>query len=223
MTYIHVQRIKAIKILIELLIEIMAIYLGLGYLNKLIPIFNTIIMTLSNYTKRAMLGGAISMATILLGTIMLGRLSGYEAMELIKNSLDGLNTLCNTIALASATILALLLTLLGLSSSSKSKLKKDHYIHVLQIAKLDTVVFIAAVITFLLFNLPITESDNVPANWYSMLYYISLGISSILSAALIVVVLMLYNTIVNIIKIVGLGMTDHPLAMSGEDEKEKDA
>ncbi|APQ18164.1 hypothetical protein [Maribacter hydrothermalis] len=176
-------------------------------------------MKLSTYTKRAIFGGIISMLIILLGTILLGKLSGYEAKVLIKNSLDGMNTLCNTIALASATILALLLTLLSLSSTSKSKLKKDHYYHVLQIAKLDTVVFIASVITFLLFNLPITESDNVPNNWFNILYYISLGISSLLSASLIVVVLMLYNTVVNIIKIIGLGMTDHPLAIN-EDEKE---
>lgn len=159
------------------------------------------------------------MFVILLGTILLGRLSGYEAKELIKNSVGGMNTLCNTIALASATILALLLTLLGLNSTSKSKLKKDHYHHILQIAKLDTIVFIAAVITFLLFNLPITESDNVPPSWFSTLYYMSLTVSSILSASLIVVILMLYNTVVNIVKIVGLGMTDHPLAVS---EKEKE-
>ncbi|MDY7394987.1 hypothetical protein UMM65_07020 [Aureibaculum sp. 2210JD6-5] len=175
-------------------------------------------MKLSKYTKRAILGGIISMVIILLGTILLGKLSGYEAKILIKNSLDGMNTLCNTIALASATILALLLTLLSLSSNSKSKLKKDHYNHVLQIAKLDTTVFIASVITFLLFNLPITESDNVPANWFNMLYYISLAISSILSAGLIVVVLMLYNTVVSIIKIVGLGIKDHPLALNEEED-----
>jgi len=169
-------------------------------------------MKVSDYTKRAFLGGAICLVAILAGTFLLGRLSGYEAKVLIKNSLDGLNTLCNTVALASATILALLLTLLGLSSSSKSKLKKEHYHHVLQIAKLDTAVFIAAVMSFLLLNLPITESESVPANWFSIIYYISLGISSILSASLIVVVLMLYNTVVNIIKIVGLGIMDHPLA-----------
>ena len=134
----------------------------------------------------------------------------------------GLNTLCNTIALASATILALLLTLLSLSASSKSKLKKDHYIHVLQIAKLDTVVFIASVMSFLFLNLPITESDSVPPNWFSTIYYVSLGISSILSAALIVVVLMLYNTVVNIIKIVGLGVTDHPLAVQEDIDEELD-
>lgn len=175
-------------------------------------------MQLSKYTKRSILGGVISMFVIGLGSYLLGELSGYEAKVLIKNSLGGINTLCNTIALASATILALLLTLLALSSDSKSKLKKDHYEHVLQIAKLDTIVFIASIMSFLLFNLPITESDSVPPNWFSAVYYISLAISSILSAALIVVVLMLYNTVVNIIKIVGLDQKDHPLAIS-DDEK----
>lgn len=45
-----------------------------------------------------------------------------------------------------------------------------------------------------------------------------------LSAALIVVVLMLYNTVINIIKIVGLGQRDHPLAIEdeGEDSSEPD-
>ena len=173
---------------------------------------------ISTYTKRAIIGGVISLAIILTGSLLLGQLSGYEAKVLIKNSLSGLNMLCNTIVLASATILALLLTLLGLSSATKSKLKDDHYRHVLSIAKVDTVVFIASLMSFLLFNLPITESDNVPDNWFNIIYYASLAISSVLSASLIVVVLMLYNTVVNIIRIVGLGETDHYLTIS-EDEK----
>lgn len=173
---------------------------------------------LSTYTKRALTGGVISLIAILFGSFILGELSGYEAKVLINKSLSGLNMLCNTIVLASATTLTLLLTLLGLSSGTKSKLKNDHYLHVLQIAKFDTVVFIAALISFVLFNLPITESENVPGNWYTFIYYSSLAISSILSAGLIVVILMLYNTVVNIIKIVGLGQTDHYLTVS-EDEK----
>lgn len=181
---------------------------------------------LSNYTKRALIGGGISLVVILTGSFLIGELSGYEAKVLIENSISGLNMLCNTIVLASATILALLLTLLGISSGTKSKLKDDHYLHVLQIAKFDTAVFIASLMSFLLFNLPITESDNVPANWFDIVYYSSLAISSILSAALIVVVLMLYNTVVNIIKIVGLGEKDHFLTVTEEekstDEKSKE-
>lgn len=172
---------------------------------------------ISRYTRRAIFGGVISMLIIGLGTYMLGHLSGYEAKVLIKNSLAGINTLCNTIVLASATILALLLTVLGLSSSANSQLKPDHYKHIMQIAKVDTVVFVASLLSFLLFNLPITESESVSPDWFGPVYYISLGITSILSAALIVVVLMLYNTVINIIKIVGLGMKDHPLAEAEEE------
>jgi hypothetical protein len=175
-------------------------------------------MNLSNYTKRAILGGLISLSIIGLGSYMLGNLSGYEAKELIKSSLTGLNTLCNTIVLASATILALMLTLLGVSSGTNSNLKDDHYLHIMQIAKLDTVVFIASLLFFLIFNLPVTESENIPSNWFSIIYYITIGVSTVLSSALVVVVLMLYNTIINIIKIIGLGQTDHPLAESREND-----
>lgn len=159
------------------------------------------------------------MAIIGLGTFMLGNLSGYEAKVLIKSSLSGLNTLCNTIVLASATILALMLTLLGVSSGTNSHLKDDHYKHIMQIAKLDTVIFIASLLSFLIFNLPVTESENIPSNWFNIIYYITLGVSTILSSALVVVVLMLYNTIINIIKIVGLGKKDHPLARSKDDSE----
>ena len=176
-------------------------------------------MNLSRYSQRAIFGGIISMLIMIVGAYMLGELSGYEAKELIKGSLPGINTLCNTIALASATILALLLTLLGITSNTSSKLKEDHYHHLLIIAKLDTAVFVASVISFLLFNLPITESENVPANWFSIIYYISMGISSVLSATLIIVILMLYNTVVNMIKIVGLGITDHPLIAKDDEKK----
>jgi hypothetical protein len=175
-------------------------------------------MKIKPLDKKAIMGGILSLGIIVTGTLLLGKLSGYEAKTLIQHSLSGMHTLCNTVALASATILALLLTLLGISSGSKSKLKKQHYIDVLQIAKLDTAVFIASVTAFLIFNLPITESENVPENWFKFVYYISLSISSILSSSLIVVVIMLYNTIVNIITIIGLKDKNHPL-VAKETEK----
>lgn len=176
---------------------------------------------LTKYNQRALYGGIFAAFITGIGAYFLGSLSGYEAKILIKTSLPGINTLCNTIVLASATILALLLTLLSVSSGSKSKLKDDHYTQVLRIARIDTAVFIVAMICFQLFNLPITEADDVPSNWYATIYYISLGMSSILSGALISVAIMLYNAVVNIIKIVGLGEKDHPLIFKDKKEGKK--
>ncbi|WP_452222963.1 hypothetical protein [Lacinutrix chionoecetis] len=180
------------------------------------------LIKLSLYNKRALFGGILAAIIIGLGAYGLGNISGYEAKSLITTSLPGINALCNTIVLASATILALLLTLLSISSSTKSKLTEEHYKHVLLIAKIDTIVFVSAMIVFQLMNIPVTEAENVPSSWYSVIYYISLGLSAVLSGGLISVVLMLYNTVVSIIKIVGLEIKDHPLLHQDEEDEEEE-
>ena len=176
-------------------------------------------MITSRYTNRAITGGFISTLVMGLGGYFRGELSAYEAKRLIKKSIHGINTLYNTIALASTTILALLLTLFRLPLKASFKLKEDYYGHLLAIAKLGIVVFVCAVISFQLFNLPITEAENVSTNWFNIIYYVTLGVSSSLNAASIVVVIMLYNTVAGIIKILGLGITDHPFIIQEEQIK----
>ena len=127
--------------------------------------------------------------------------------------------LCNTIVLASATILALLLTLLSVSYGSQNTLKKRHYQQVLSIAKFDVIVFISALILFQFFNIPIAESNNVPTSWFTVIYWATLGSTSIISGMMITVILMLYNAVTNLIAIVGLG-EDHPM-LSKEEADEK--
>jgi hypothetical protein len=175
---------------------------------------------LSEYNKRALFGGIIASIIMGLGAYSLGSISGYEAKQLIKSSIPGINTLCNTIALGSATILALLLTVLSISSGSKSKLTEDHYRHVMLIARIDTTVFVAALIAFQFLNIPVTQAENVPTEWYTYFYYISLIVSALLSGGMIAVVLMLFNTVSSIIKIIGLGEQDHPLVYSDDDDEE---
>ncbi|UAB80037.1 hypothetical protein INR76_07780 [Marixanthomonas sp. SCSIO 43207] len=169
--------------------------------------------------KRALYGGLIATLFTGLGVFLLGNLTGYEAKKLISTSLSGINMLCNTIILASATILALLLTLLGISTGTDSKLKKDHYVQVLSIAKFDTILFVSALILFQLFNIPITEANNVPTSWYTMIYWTTLFFSSVISGMMIAVILMLYGTVTNIIHIVGLGK-NHYLVQDNKDNDE---
>ena len=169
--------------------------------------------------KRAIVGGVVSTIVMGTGTFILGQISGYKALELLRNSMSGINMLCNTVILGSTTILALMLTLLGLSRSSESKLTDRHYRDVLMIAKSDTILIVVAVITFLMLNLPISESEEVGKAWYQTIYYISLGMASLLGGGFIAVVMMLYGTVANVILIVGLNIKDHPL-VSDEDAEE---
>ncbi|MDR9456269.1 MAG: hypothetical protein RI572_02560 [Salegentibacter sp.] len=169
--------------------------------------------------KRALFGGAVATLVMASGTFVLGRLSGYEAKVLLESSLSGINMLCNTVILGSSTILALMLTLLSLSRAANSSLNKEHYRQVLSIAKYDTILIISAVIAFLFLNIPITESQEVPGSWYTTIYYITLGVAALLGGGLIAIVTMLYGTIANIILIVGLGVTDHPLVDDDQDQR----
>lgn len=169
--------------------------------------------------KWSLFGGILATLFTGTGVFLLGNLSGYEAKQLITTSLSGINMLCNTIILASATILALLLTLLGISTGTKSKLKNAHYYQVLNIAKFDTVLFVGALVLFQLFNIPITEAKNVPTNWFEQIYWATLFFSSLLSGMMVTVILLLYTTVTNIIKIVGLGK-DHYLITEEEINEE---
>jgi hypothetical protein len=173
--------------------------------------------------KRAIVGGVVSTIVMGTGTFILGQISGYKALELLKHSMSGINMLCNTVILGSTTILALMLTLLGLSRSSESELSDRHYKDVLMIAKIDTIVLVAAVITFLMLNLPISESEEVSSSWYQSIYYISLGMAALLGGGFIAVVMMLYGTVANVILIVGLNIKDHPLVTDEEAEEVEEA
>lgn len=164
-------------------------------------------------------GGLIATLFTGIAVFFLGNVSGYEAKILLKDSISGLNILCNTIVLASATILTLLLTLLSVSSGSKTTLKKRHYQQVLSIAKIDVILFISSLIIFQLFNIPIMESEKVPTSWFDVIYWTTLIASSTISGMMITVILMLYTAVTNLIAIIGLG-EDHPMLSKDEaDEK----
>ncbi|WP_034925143.1 hypothetical protein [Gillisia sp. CAL575] len=171
--------------------------------------------------KRAIVGGVVSTFIMGTGTYILGEISGYEAKELLSSSLSGINMLCNTVILGSSTILALMLPLLSLSTGSNSRLTKVHYSHVLTISKFVTILIIVSVITFLMLNLPITESEEVPSSWFTIIYYISLAMAAILGGGFVAIVTMLYETISNVILIVGFGVKDHPMIEKAEDEAEE--
>tara|TARA_R100000935_G_C2822152_1_gene160334 strand:- start:553 stop:1131 length:579 start_codon:yes stop_codon:yes gene_type:complete len=171
--------------------------------------------------KRAIVGGVVSSIIMGTGTYILGEISGYEAKVLLSTSLSGINMLCNTVILGSSTILALMLPLLSLSTASNSRLTKVHYSHVLTISKFVTILIIVSVITFLILNLPITESEGVPSSWFTIIYYVSLGMAAILGGGFVAIVTMLYETISNVILIVGFGVKDHPMVEKAEEEAEE--
>lgn len=151
--------------------------------------------------KRALIGGGISVFIILVGSWLVGEASGSEAYQLFKASLPTTHSFFGTLLLGLGNILALMLTLLSLSKSLEINIKWSHYQRVKQIALTVTITVIFTTILYLLMNIPIVETDTAPVQWFTYIYYVSLFASSIVGGAFITIILLLYNTVRDMIGI----------------------
>ncbi len=153
-------------------------------------------------TRRAIYGGLAAAIIAVLGIWAVGFTSGRIARILLQATLPSLRFLCSAVMTSTASILALMLTLLSFSRSTDQRLASSHYTRVRHIALMACAVFIAALVLLLLLSIPVSEAENVPSNWYSTIYYIILSYAALLGGALIATVLMLYHAVRDIIGVV---------------------
>lgn len=170
--------------------------------------------------RRALIGGAIATFIILSGSWLAGFASGREAFHLFKTTLPSTRSFCGTMSLALGNILALMLTLLSLSASMKIKIKWEHYQRVRQVAWFVTVTLIMTILVYLILNIPIVESDKNLRAYYTIIYYSTLGFSGILGGAFVTVVLLLYNTIRDMIGMLDPDNEHHLRDTEAEEEEE---
>lgn len=167
--------------------------------------------------KRVLIGGILTGVAALAGGYAVGRISGYEARVLLEATLPTTRFLCSAVMTATASILALMLTVLSLSSGVNVTLKPSHYVRIRRIALVDSVALIIATLFLLLLSVPVSESDQVPSSWFTTLYYVVLGVSSILGGILISTVLMLYDTVKDVIEVIGLEEEPDHMVVAEED------
>jgi hypothetical protein len=142
--------------------------------------------------------GGVALAGMLLVNVG----SGSEARFLLEAMMPSVRFLCSAVMTASATILALMLTLISFSSAQERRLKRAHYDRVRQIAFVDTATFAAAIIFLLIISVPLAEAAEIPAGWYSVVYYVTVVYAAALGGALIAIVLMLYQAITDLIGVI---------------------
>lgn len=169
-------------------------------------------------SKWPIIGGGIITFLGLSAAVLIGQIGGTQAKHFLSQSQSNINTLFNTIVLSSSTILALLFTVLSLSSGTKVKLKDAFYSRIKQVALFDTILFVITMFIFLTLNFPVEKSGDIPDFWYKVIYYVTAVAASIIGGMIVTVILLLYNTISDLIHILGFG-ADHPMAEVPDDEE----
>lgn len=148
----------------------------------------------------ALTGGVIVLLMAVGSWFAIGRIySGSEAIALIEALSQSALFFGTAGATSSATVLALMLTLVGITKRSDHNFGGAVYRSVSHISTLATVTLCASVILLLVLTFPIGEFDALPSGWFTGLYIILYAMVGTISAMLVATILMLFFTIREVI------------------------
>jgi hypothetical protein len=157
--------------------------------------------------KWAITGGAL-VALFGLGVMALvGSVGDYEARLLLEAALPTIRFLASSVITGSATVLALMLTILGISGQTEVDLNAVHYRRIVQVSVMSVVALIASLLLLMFLTFPLEEAQQL-RDVYDVVYFVVLGISAAVGGMMVTVVLMLLNAIREMVAIF------HPSATS---------
>jgi hypothetical protein len=153
-------------------------------------------------TKKPLIGGLLMGGATLAGQYAIGVLySDAAPIHLLRTFIPQARSLAVGIVTASATVLALLLTILSMVISKVDDLQTSFYLKVRRIALYNTIALVSSLLILLLFNFPIEEGQAIPNTWFVWIYYILVTLVASITGLFVGTMLMLYGAVEDIIRI----------------------
>lgn len=161
----------------------------------------------SSELKGSVIGGLVAAVALFAMVVLVGRVGSFEALQLIESVLPGARFLAWAVLGGSLTVLALLLTLLGLSITSDYTFHPRLYTRVGLITNLSVLSIIVAVGLLLAVGVPVQEADEVRPD-YAVLYYLLAAGMALLGGIVVSMGLMIGSTLRGLVNV------QHPDAVS---------
>jgi len=120
--------------------------------------------------KGAAVGGLVTASFLFVVIIGVGQIHSFQARGLIEAVLPTARFLGSTVIGAAVTVLALLLTLIGLSLNTKEQFSSRLYDRAIRITRMAVVCIIMGVGVLLAVSVPIAEVEGI-SGLYAALYY----------------------------------------------------
>ncbi|NNF59422.1 MAG: hypothetical protein HKN04_14395 [Rhodothermaceae bacterium] len=152
-------------------------------------------------TKNAIIGGVVTALVIGAILLLVGVAGGWKAKVLLESTMPTTRFLCSAVMTVSATTLALMLTLLGLSNNIDGDLKAAHFERIRQIALIDVIAFIGATVLLLAHTIPFGEDLGVAQHVYVIAYYSIMSGAALLGGTLVAMILMLYDAVRDLVQV----------------------
>lgn len=168
----------------------------------------------------ALAGGAVAAVSLFAGVAVVGGVTPYEGRELLEAVLPTLQFLTSAVMAAMATVLALMLTLLGITYTTEWTFRDVHFHRISQISLLASAAIGLSVVTLLFLGLPVGEAEGLRL-YHHIVYYGLMAAASLLGGLTIAVVLMLHRSIRGLVAI-GHSSGNSELINSDDPEKTPD-
>lgn len=163
-----------------------------------------------------LMGGLVSVVAMFGAVIAVGHVGDFRALRIIEAALPTTRFLASTAIAAGVTVLALLLTLIGLSLSVEISFDKRLYRRARVITVLSIVAIALGSILLLAVTMPIEEVQDLTA-FYDVLYYVLATATAVLAGVMVTIGLMISATLIGLIELAHPEGSNHLL---GEDEPE---
>lgn len=131
--------------------------------------------------------------------------SDLEARHLLDAMTESALFLTAAITTGSATIIALMLTLLGLTRHVQDQFQRAFHDRIRTIAWLATVALLGALIVLVTMTVPVVESEAISTRWYRALWWAFSGAIALVSGIFVSVVLTLLVTIIGAVDVLRPG------------------
>lgn len=148
----------------------------------------------------ALAGGAIAAAVMFVIVIGVGKVGSFEALRLIEASLSTARFLASTVLGSAITVLALLLTLIGLSLSSEFSFSPRLYARAGYVTTLSVVCIVVAALVLLGLTVPIGEVEGL-RTYYDVFYYALAMAMAVLGGLVVSMALLIGATLKGLIRI----------------------
>lgn len=139
---------------------------------------------------------AITAFIVIAQPFLVGSIYGSaKAIDLLKGLQSSSLYFGSAITTASATVLALMLTLLSMTKKSENDFDQSVYRSIEIVGLISTATFIGAILLLLCLSLPVGKFDNIPQGWFRGLYYTLSTLNGLLSGLMTAGVLILFDTV----------------------------
>lgn len=150
--------------------------------------------------RGAIVGGLVTATFLFMVVIGIGRIGSFEALRLIESVLPTARFLGSTVIAAAVTVLALLLTLIGLSLNSEQQFSERLYNRAARITRIAVICMVMGVGVLLAVSIPVVEVEEL-RRYYATLYYLLTAAIAVLGGLLTTMGLMLGTTLKGLIDV----------------------